>query len=34
VFGILAGVEYEDLYTLSDDGTALIEVGSNPEPDR
>jgi predicted metal-dependent enzyme (double-stranded beta helix superfamily) len=30
VFGILAGVEYEDLYTLSDDGTALIEVGSNP----
>jgi predicted metal-dependent enzyme (double-stranded beta helix superfamily) len=30
VFGILAGVEYEDLYTLSEDGTALIEVGSNP----
>jgi predicted metal-dependent enzyme (double-stranded beta helix superfamily) len=30
VFGILAGVEYEDLYRLSDDGTALIEVGSNP----
>lgn len=29
VFGILAGEEYEDLYTLSDDGTALIEVGSN-----
>jgi predicted metal-dependent enzyme (double-stranded beta helix superfamily) len=32
VFGILAGVEYEDLYTLSDDGAALIEVGSNPNP--
>ena len=30
VFGILAGVEYEDLYTLSEDGTALIEAGSNP----
>lgn len=30
VFGVLAGVEYEDLYTLSDDGTALIEVGNNP----
>ena len=30
VFGILAGVEYEDLYTLSDDGAALIEVGNNP----
>jgi predicted metal-dependent enzyme (double-stranded beta helix superfamily) len=29
VFGILAGVEYEDLYSLSADGTALIEVGSN-----
>jgi predicted metal-dependent enzyme (double-stranded beta helix superfamily) len=29
VFGILAGMEYEDLYTLSDDGTALIEAGSN-----
>jgi 3-mercaptopropionate dioxygenase len=32
VFGILAGVEYEDLYTLSDDGTALIEAGTNPSP--
>src|SRR6266702_1060184 len=30
VFGILAGVEYEDLYTLFDDGAALIEVGNNP----
>ena len=30
VFGILVGVEYEDLYTLSEDGTALIKVGSNP----
>jgi predicted metal-dependent enzyme (double-stranded beta helix superfamily) len=30
VFGVLAGVEYEDLYALSEDGTALIEVGSNP----
>jgi len=30
VFGILAGVEYEDLYTLSEDGTALIGAGSNP----
>ena len=30
VFGVLAGVEYEDLYTLSEDGTALIEVGDNP----
>ena len=30
VFGILAGVEHEDLYTLSEDGTALIEAGSNP----
>jgi 3-mercaptopropionate dioxygenase len=32
VFGTLAGVEYEDLYTLSEDGTALIEAGSNPNP--
>lgn len=32
VFGVLAGVEYEDLYTLSEDGTALIEVGHNPNP--
>ncbi|MFI0453883.1 cysteine dioxygenase [Actinomadura sp. 6N118] len=30
VFGVLAGVEHEDLYTVSEDGTALIEVGSNP----
>ena len=30
VFGILAGVEYEDLYTLSEDGTTLIEAGDNP----
>ncbi|MEU5875910.1 cysteine dioxygenase family protein [Spirillospora sp. NPDC047279] len=29
VFGGLAGVEDEDLYTLSDDGTALIEAGRN-----
>jgi predicted metal-dependent enzyme (double-stranded beta helix superfamily) len=29
VFGVLAGVEYEDLYALSVDGTTLIEVGSN-----
>ncbi|TDB76308.1 cysteine dioxygenase [Actinomadura sp. KC216] len=32
VFGILAGVEYEDLYTLSEDGTELIEAGSNHAP--
>ena len=30
VFGVLAGVEYEDLYTLSEDGTTLIEAGNNP----
>ena len=30
VFGVLAGVEYEDLYTLTEDGAALIEVGNNP----
>jgi 3-mercaptopropionate dioxygenase len=30
VFGVLAGVEYEDLYTLSEDGTTLIEAGDNP----
>ena len=29
VFGVLAGMEYEDLYTLSEDGTALIEAGCN-----
>ncbi|GAA4332613.1 cysteine dioxygenase family protein [Actinomadura luteofluorescens] len=32
VFGVLAGAEHEDLYTLSDDGTALIEAGANPNP--
>ncbi|GAA3966259.1 cysteine dioxygenase family protein [Actinomadura viridis] len=30
VFGVLTGVEYEDLFTLSEDGTALIEAGHNP----
>jgi 3-mercaptopropionate dioxygenase len=30
VFGVLEGVEHEDLYTLSDDGTHLIEAGANP----
>jgi predicted metal-dependent enzyme (double-stranded beta helix superfamily) len=30
VFGVLAGVEYEDLYQLAEDGTTLIEVGNNP----
>ncbi len=29
VFGVLTGVEYEDLYTLSEDGTTLIEAGGN-----
>ncbi len=29
VFGVLAGVEYEDLYTLAEDGSTLIEAGSN-----
>ena len=29
VFGVLAGVEYEDLYRLTDDGTALIAAGGN-----
>jgi predicted metal-dependent enzyme (double-stranded beta helix superfamily) len=28
VFGVMAGVEHEDLYTLADDGMTLIEVGS------
>ena len=28
VFGILASVEYEDLYALSEDGTTLTEIGS------
>ncbi|MEV0664805.1 cysteine dioxygenase [Actinomadura luteofluorescens] len=32
VFGVLAGAEHEDLYTLSDDGTALTEAGANPNP--
>src|SRR6185437_13963791 len=32
VFGVLAGAEHEDLYTLSDDGAALIEAGSKPNP--
>lgn len=32
VFGVLVGVEHEDLYTLSEDGTALLEAGSNPNP--
>jgi predicted metal-dependent enzyme (double-stranded beta helix superfamily) len=30
VFGVLAGVEHEDLYTLAEDGTAVIEAGHNP----
>jgi predicted metal-dependent enzyme (double-stranded beta helix superfamily) len=29
VFGVLQGVEYEELYLLSEDGTFLAEVGSN-----
>jgi 3-mercaptopropionate dioxygenase len=29
VFGVLAGVEYEDLYALSEDGTTLTEIGTN-----
>lgn len=32
VFGVVAGVEHEDLYTLADDGTTLIEVGSTLNP--
>lgn len=32
VLGILAGVQYEDLYALADDGTALIEAGSTRNP--
>ncbi len=32
VFGVLAGAEHEDLYTLADDGTTLIEVGSTQSP--
>ncbi|MEU9843880.1 cysteine dioxygenase family protein [Actinomadura sp. NPDC048032] len=32
VFGVLAGAEHEDLYTLSDDGAALIGAGANPNP--
>ncbi|WP_233510029.1 cysteine dioxygenase family protein [Actinomadura craniellae] len=27
VFGVLAGVEHEDLYALSEDGTTLTEIG-------
>ncbi|MGP3971045.1 cysteine dioxygenase [Streptomyces sp. 6N223] len=30
VFGVLEGVEHEDLYTLSEDGTHLLEAGVNP----
>lgn len=30
VFGVLAGAEHEDLYTLSEDGAALAGAGSNP----
>ncbi|GAA3548928.1 cysteine dioxygenase family protein [Nonomuraea rosea] len=30
VFGVLAGVEYEELYTPTEDGTALIQVADNP----
>lgn len=30
VFGVLAGVEHEDLYTLAEDGSTLIEIGNNP----
>lgn len=30
VFGVLAGVEHEDLYALSEDGTTLRELGANP----
>jgi 3-mercaptopropionate dioxygenase len=30
VFGVLAGMEYEDLYTPTADGAALIEAGNNP----
>jgi 3-mercaptopropionate dioxygenase len=29
VFGVLEGVEHEDLYTLSEDSTHLIEAGVN-----
>jgi predicted metal-dependent enzyme (double-stranded beta helix superfamily) len=29
VFGVLQGIEQEDLYTLDEDGTSLIEVGRN-----
>jgi 3-mercaptopropionate dioxygenase len=32
VFGVLAGVECEDLYMLCEDGAALIEAGSNLNP--
>ena len=29
VFGVLEGIEQEDLYTLDEDGASLIEVGTN-----
>ncbi|MBO3750149.1 cysteine dioxygenase family protein [Streptosporangiaceae bacterium NEAU-GS5] len=29
VFGVLQGVEHEDLYTLSEDGTHLVDAGVN-----
>jgi predicted metal-dependent enzyme (double-stranded beta helix superfamily) len=32
VFGVLAGAEHEDLYTLADDGASLIEAGSSLNP--
>jgi predicted metal-dependent enzyme (double-stranded beta helix superfamily) len=32
VFGVLAGAEHEDLYTLAEDGTSLIEAGSTLNP--
>ena len=32
VFGVLAGAEHEDLYTLADDGASLIEAGTALNP--
>jgi 3-mercaptopropionate dioxygenase len=32
VFGVLAGVEHEDLYALTPDGTTLVEVRSTANP--
>jgi len=29
VFGVVQGIEYEELYSLSPDGTCLVEVGRN-----